>query len=65
MQFGKRKDVNMDLETLLQKHFGLNTQLNSNEGEEAYERMIGFIYDLSLITDKFDHHSVISDLDDI
>jgi hypothetical protein len=55
----------MDLETLLQKHFGLNAQLNSNEGEEAYERMIGFIYDLSLITDKFNHHLVISDLDSI
>jgi hypothetical protein len=55
----------MDLEILLQKHFGLKDNLNSNDGEEAYERMINFIEDLSFVTDKFDRHGVVSDLDNI
>ncbi len=55
----------MDLETLLRKHFGLTDDLNSNFGEKAYEKMIQFLYDLHLITNKFDANSVITDLDSI
>ena len=55
----------MDLETILKKYFGLENDLNSNEGEEAYEKMISFLYDLGQITDKFNPNAVITDLDSI